>query len=467
MADAEPPQPSGERVSLREILAGRRGRLLIALLFTEFGAAVQSTAYSSVLPIVSNDLGGAQLYGATLVAGTFTTILVLAFGSGPFARFGPAGSLLLATVGYVIGVGLQVGAVSMAMVLAGNIVRGLAGGLWAGFGLSALGALYDDALRPRVVGLFAVMWLLPSLVGPVANSAITIAVGWRAAMAWPAVLVLCGRFLIGRHVSMIPWEKSSSGRLQIPSTLVLLGGLIVAAAAPAPHNHYGVLMLLVGLTAAMVAALRIVRGQVGDDRLRRLTMTVMFLLCWAFFGSNNIVSLAAINALGYGIVAASTAVGVGVLGWAITGMRPISIDARLGDTQIVGLAILVGALVLLSVSLLALTGVPALTLLIAAWAAGGIGMGLAYNRIFSESVDRLPAEKTYIGAVAVEFADECGQAIGTLMTGGTYSLASTLGIDATRSLGTAFGILAAAALAGVIVRITRQHFPRPLTGISP
>jgi MFS family permease len=152
------------------------------LLFTEFGGAVQSTAYSSVLPIVSNSIGGAQLYGATLVAGIFTTILVLALGPGPFARLRPGNSLLLATAGFVVGVALTVGAVSMVMVLAGTIIRGLAGGFLAGFGLTALGALYGDDLRPRVVGLFAVMWLLPSLIGPVANSAITIAFGWRSAM---------------------------------------------------------------------------------------------------------------------------------------------------------------------------------------------------------------------------------------------------------------------------------------------
>lgn len=444
---------SDEHASLRAIFAGRRGRLLIALLFTEFGGAVQSTAYSSVLPIVSNDLGGAQLYGATLVAGMFTAILVLAVGPGPFARFGPGGSLLLATALFVLGVGLEFGAVSMAMVLAGTIVRGLAGGLLAGFGLTALGALYGDDLRPRVVGLFAVMWLLPSLVGPVANSAITVAFGWRAAMGWPALLVLFGRFLIGRHVSMIPWERSSSRSLQVPPALVLLGGLILAAAAPAPQSLAGVVMLLVGVAVATVASLRIVRSQVGADRRRLFTMVVMFVLCMAFFGGNGIVSLAAINGLGYGIVAGSAAVGVGLFGWAVTGMRPISFDARLGDPQTLGLAMLVVALGLVSASLLALTGTAALTLLIGAWALGGLGMGLAYNRVFSESVDRLPPEQVYVGAIAVTFAETSGHAIGTLLSGGTYSLATSLRVASHISTGVAFGLLAAAALIGVMVRI--------------
>lgn len=455
-------RPPASETSLRAIFAGRRGRLLIALLVAEFGGAVQSTAYSSVLPVVSHDLGGAQLYGATLVAGTFTMILILAVGPRPFAQFGPAQSLLLATAGFVVGVGLTVGAVSMVMVLAGTIIRGLAGGLLAGFGLTALGALYDDDLRPRVVGLFAVMWLLPSLVGPALNSVLTLGFGWRTAMGWPAVLVLLGRFLIGRHVAMIPWERSTSRSLSLLPALTLLAGLIVAAVAPAPHNRAGIVMLVVGVAVATASTVHILRNQVGSDRRRLLTMGVMFALCMAFFGGNGLISLAAISGLGHGIVGGSAAVGAGLLGWAVTGMRPVGVDSRIGDPQVLGLIMLIAALGLISASLLALTGTRAFALLVGAWAFGGIGMGLAYNRVFSESVDRLPPERTYVGAVAVEFAETSGNAIGTLLSGGTYSLATALGIPSHRSTGVAFAVLAVAAVCGVVVRIRRQRRRAPI-----
>lgn len=445
--------------SLRAIFAGRRGRLLAALLIAEFGIAVHSTAYSSVLPIVSNDLGGDRLYGATLVAGTFATIMILAVGPGPFSRLGPAGSLLLSTVLFVIGTVLTVAAVSMGMILAGSVIRGLGAGLFAGFGLTALGTLYDDAMRPRVVGLFAVMWLLPSIVGPVANSAMTIAIGWRAAMGWPALLVLLGRMLIGRHISMIPSERTSSPSLQMPYALLLLGGLVLAAAAPAPHNSAGVCMLIAGIGIAIIASLRIMHRQVGSERRRLLTMVAMFLLCFGFFGGSDIISLAAINGLGYGIIAGSAAMGVGLLGWSVTGMRPLSVDARLGDPQIVGLVLLIVALGLVSGSLLALAGTMAVSLLIGTWLFGGIGMGLAYNRIFSESVDGLAPERVYVGAIAVEFSETSATAIGTLFSGGSYSLATALDVTPHISIGVAFGVLAVVTLVGVLVRGVRQYHP--------
>jgi hypothetical protein len=70
--------------SLRAVFRGRRGRLLAALLLAEFGAAVQSVAYSTVLPLASRELDGSALYGATLAAGSLATVAVLAAGPRVF-----------------------------------------------------------------------------------------------------------------------------------------------------------------------------------------------------------------------------------------------------------------------------------------------------------------------------------------------------------------------------------------------
>lgn len=51
--------------------------------------------------------------------------------------------------------------------------------------LGAIETLYDDRERPRVFGLFALVWLLPSVVGPPLNAVITDWIDWRWALAWP------------------------------------------------------------------------------------------------------------------------------------------------------------------------------------------------------------------------------------------------------------------------------------------
>jgi hypothetical protein len=47
--------------SLRAVLAGDRGRLLVGLLFAEFGTAIQAVAEAAVLPLASRELHGASL----------------------------------------------------------------------------------------------------------------------------------------------------------------------------------------------------------------------------------------------------------------------------------------------------------------------------------------------------------------------------------------------------------------------
>lgn len=108
---------------------------------------------------------------------------MLATGPGPLGRLDSTRTLVLGTALFLGGVGLLATAVSMIWILVGMVLRGLAAGLLTSFGLTAIGALYEDALRPRVMGLFAVVWLLPSLAGPALNAAIAIAFGWRAATA--------------------------------------------------------------------------------------------------------------------------------------------------------------------------------------------------------------------------------------------------------------------------------------------
>jgi hypothetical protein len=54
-------QGTTSRASLRVVFAGRRGRLLAALLLAEFAAAVQGIAYATVLPLAAQELDGGAL----------------------------------------------------------------------------------------------------------------------------------------------------------------------------------------------------------------------------------------------------------------------------------------------------------------------------------------------------------------------------------------------------------------------
>lgn len=449
--------PAG--VTVRALFAGRRGRLLAALLFTEFGGAVQSIAFSTVLPIASNALHGTALYGATLGAGTFASILVLAVGAAPLARLSPAALLGTATGLFVVGTALSVGATAMVMLLAGSLVRGVAAGMLAGFGLSALGGLFEGEARVRVYGLFAVVWLLPSVVGPVANAALTVAFGWRAALAWPAVLVVLGRVLISRDLNLVPWQRSTAPRPSSTWTVTLLAGLLLAGLATRTHGVVGIAMLAGGCSVAAAATLQILRVQLAAEPARLGRTVLLFLLCLAFFGGTGIASLAVVSGFGFGVVAAAAVVGVAVLGWSVTGLVSQRVTRAVPVPQVLGMSLVAAGQLAALVTQIALAGAAALALLVVGFVVTGIGMGLAYPRISSSAMDNLPPEHLFPVATAVEFAELSGTAIGAFVGGGTYSLARSFQLAPTTALTWSFALLAALASVGAVLARTLSREP--------
>ncbi|MBB3676811.1 MFS transporter [Modestobacter versicolor] len=440
--------------SLRAVFAGRRGRLLVALLLAEFAAAVQGIAYATVLPLASRELDGSRLYGATLTAGTLVTVLVLAAGPGVTARLSPRATLLVATLVYVAGVVLAATAPAMGWLLAGSALRGLAGGLLAAFGLSAIGGLYDDALRPRVMGLFSLVWLLPSLVGPPLNASIAVWADWRWAMAWPAAVVIVARALMGRDVGLIPWQTGRRA-VAVGTGVLVVAGLVLATLATG-SGGWGVPLLVGGLLLAGAGSVRVLARATAGDRPRTWVLICFTGLVVAFFTADGLVPLAVVEGLDRGVVASAVAVTAGLVAWSVAGARPPR-PGRRPDPAALGAALLCLALVAAALSQTGLlAGSAALALLVGAWAVGGLGMGLGYTRLSARSFDDLAPEQVSTVATAVAFAETTAVALGSLLGAGTYSLATSAGAGDRPAIGAAFGLAALVAVgAGLVTRRPR------------
>lgn len=430
--------------SLRAVFAGRRGRLLVALLLAEFAGAVQGIAYATVLPLAARELDGGRLYGATLAAGALVTVLVLAAGPGLTARLSPRATLLVATLLYVGGVALAATAPAMGWLLAGSALRGLAGGLLVAFGLSAIGGLYDDMLRPRVMGLFSLVWLLPSLVGPPLNAAIAVWTDWRWAMAWPAAVVVLARLLMGRDVGLVPWQ---AGRrpVAVGTGLVVVAGLVLATLATG-SGYWGLPLLAGGLLVAGAGSVRVLDRATDGDRARSWVLRCFTGLVVAFFAADGLVPLAAVEGLGHGVVAGAVAIAAGLVTWSVAGARPPR-PGRRPDPATLGIAVLCPALAALGLTQTGLLSpTPALALLVGAWAVGGLGMGLTYPRLTAQAFDGLAPDRVAAVATAVAFAETAAVVMGSLLGGGTYSLGTSLGGGVRPSIGVALALAAVVAV---------------------
>jgi len=458
-------RPAGQpRVTIRAIFAGRRGRLLAALLFAEFGSAMQGIAYSSVLPIASRELDGSYLYGAVVVAGSFTTIAVLAFGGGVFTRMGAKSLLLWSTLLYVVGVMLCAGAQTMGWILLGVIVRGLSAGILAGFGLTAIGALYEDSLRHRVLGLYAIVWLLPTLAGPTMNALVTVMFGWRAAMAWPAFLIVFARVLIGRDVVLVPWNRGVDRKLgsPVPGALLLVG-LILCAVAPNVGGVLAVAMVCFGLLASIIISIRLLFDQVGISRFRFRRTVAFFGLCLAYFGASIAVPLAVIADYRFGILASSVAVGSSLITWSLSGLLAGAVDRWVREPIAMGMILLaLGLMLMLSARVYFGVGTTSFVILVSSWSVSGFGMGLAYPRLSSKVMDEMETGSVHKAAIAVQFAESSGYAVGVIVGGGLYSLMSSLGVGVTTSLNLSLLLLIIATVgSGCVLRVSMPRAELP------
>ncbi|GAA4159057.1 MFS transporter [Gryllotalpicola daejeonensis] len=443
MSDTSAAQPP--TATLRTVFAGPRGRLLIALLISEFGGAVQGIAYSTVLPLAASDLGGSALYGATLAAATLSSLFVLALGPGLTVRLGFSNAIGVATVLFVIGAALSALAPAMVWVLVANVIRGLSTGIIAGLGYAALGSLYEDALRPRVFGLFAFMWLVPSLVGPLVNAGIASAAGWRWAMVWPAALVIGGRLLMWRSVAIIPRQEGGA-RL---SPLIGFGAVVAFALASWASSGHGALAwagYAIGLGGAIALSFVLIVHASGGSRRRVVTIAAFFGSCVIYFAAESVMPLSVVTGLGGSVLAGGLVVGVAGVCWSLLGLVPVRESSRVFGRAPIGVVLVGLGMVAMAAAVLsgsARVGVP---LALGAGALVGIGMGMAYTVQSAANFNALEPTRVAVIASAVAFAETGSVTVGSLLTGGSYSLATSSGAHAVPTLAVGFAVLAGLAV---------------------
>jgi MFS family permease len=449
--------------SLRAVFAGDRGRLLVGLLFAEFGAAIQAVAEAAVLPLASRELHGAPLYGATVAGPALSAILFAILGPSLTRRLGPRGVLLWSTLVYVAGVLLAVLAPAMSFVLAGRILQGAAAGLLSAFGLNALGALYEDAIRTRVIATFSIVWLLPSVVGPVVNAVVASLAGWRWAMAWPAVVVIAARIVIGRRASLLPAPERGAAA-PVASGVVVLAALALAAAAPGLPAPLRVPVWAAALLVAGAAGWAVLRRLTARSGARMLNLAIFGGMILTYFGGEALLSLGLIEVAGVGVVGASIAFAAGAATWSVFGLRPAAPRLRPAMARIGAALVTAAAAALAAVMLPAAAGPLALLVGVLAWGSAGAGMGSAWPILGAAVFDAADEAEVPPLSAASAFVQAAAGAAASLLGGGFYSVtAGTLpppvGIGGGFALVAAVGV---ATFAAAVVQARTRARRRPL-----
>ncbi|TLM83078.1 MFS transporter [Pseudarthrobacter sp. NamE5] len=428
-----------------------------------FLAAFESLAVTTIMPLVSRGLGGANLY-ALAFAGPLATGVIGMVAAGNWSdRRGPTAPLYTSVALFVAGLLIAGTSVSMPALVTGRLVQGLGGGALTVALYVLVARIYPGALHPRIFAAFSAAWVVPSLVGPFAAGIVAQVFSWHWVFLGVVGLVVPALAMIApvlrslapevAEAGMTPWAVGRLAWAALAAVAVL--GLNLSAEVDIPGIPAATAVLA---AAAVGVALLAVRPLVPHGTLtaRRGLPSVILtrgLASAAFFGAEVYLPYLLIEQYAFSPTFAGLTLTAGALAWA----GASAVQGRLGGRLPHRTAVGIGALMVLAAVVLALATAalhwPA-AVAIAGWIFAGGGMGLLYPRLSVMTLALSSKENEGFNSSAMSISDSLGGALALATTGIVFAAFTTTA----GSFAGVFGLAAVVAAAAAIVapRVTAK-----------
>ena len=428
-----------------------------------FLAAFESLAVTTIMPLVSRELNGGNLY-ALAFAGPLATGVIGMVGAGNWSdRRGPAMPLYASVALFVLGLLIAGTSASMPMLVAGRLVQGLGGGALTVALYVLVARFFPGPLHPRIFAAFSAAWVVPSLVGPFAAGLVAQVFSWHwvflgvVGLVIPALAMIvpvlrglddtaAGEPADAPSRSVPPWALARLGWAALAAIAVL--GLNLSADLSIPALPAATALLA---SAAVVLALVAVRPLVprGTLTARRGLPSVILargLASASFFGAEVYLPYLLIDQYAFPPTLAGLTLTGGALAWA----GAAAVQGRLGSRLPHQSAVQTGSLMVLAAVLLALATTalhwPA-AIAIAGWVLAGGGMGLLYPRLSVMTLALSTKDNEGFNSSAMSISDSLGGALSLATTGIVFAAFPT----AVQSFAGVFAFTAAIGLGAVLV----------------
>lgn len=396
--------------------------LAVGIVSLEFAAAVTGFVASTLLPVVADDLGARNSLALLTAGATLGLFVALPVASRVLRLLGAPGTLGTGMLVYVGGLALAATAQTAWVFALGQFANGLASGLLAVFGISSAIRHLDERLRIRVVAASSAMWILPALVGPAATLGLEHLVGWRWTLLVPVPFVLFGRLLVVRAVRDDPPDESAHRPLARTLLIPLGAAGVVLSTGWWP-------LAIVGAAVALAGLITILPG--GTARFRPGTpaaLGTMVLFAVGYFGADSLITVLLTSGLRMSLGQAAVVLGAAPLAWGVTSLLATRFASARNEhrfpTAGLGLAAL-GTAVLAAGLVVAVPFAVA----VAAWAVGGIGVGLAYPGLYIRATTAGTSGFTAAELATAVITAECtGQLLGRAVGGALSSADSPSGL---------------------------------------
>lgn len=434
---------------------GLRG-LTIGLVLTVTLVAFEALAVATALPAAEDDLGDLYLYGWAFSAFLLMSLVGIAFAGDRSDIGGPAYPFAAGLV--LFGIGLLVGglAPSMGVLVAGRAVQGLGAGAIPAVSYVVIGRAYPEALRARMLALYATAWVVPGLVGPGVAGAVAEYVSWRLVflgiipfIAVAAVLAVPPLRALG------PPAATSQRKSLVPaSALLALAAGLVLAALTTGSVYFGPPLAVAGLALGYRPFRSLMPA--GLVRMRHglpAAVAGIAILNFAFFGADAFVPLMLTDVRGHSTVVAGLVITVATLTWTSGTWLMERAGERLGRARLIRAGMVLVAIG--TVVLLPVVGSAPVALAAVAWAIAGFGIGMAYPGFSLAALSATPEGQEGAVATSVKIAEFLAAAAGAGLAGAIVGAGDAADWLA-GSLALTFVLMAAACLPGIYAAMRLQ-----------
>ena len=427
--------------------------LAVGLVLAVMLVAFEVTAVITALPTITDELGGDSLYGVSLAAYTLATLVSLVAAGELADRYGPTVPFTVNIVLFVVGLVVGATANSMVLIVIGRTLQGAGTGGFPPIAYVLVKRAFPDDRQAAMYAFLSAGWVLPSLFAPAISGWITESFGWRW-LFWAIIplAVAVGVLAVRPMRDYGPVESSGpAAPSRVPTAVaaaVGIGALVIGLQVE--KVAVAIVTSLIGTVVMVVALRRLLPAGFGRARSGLPALiAVRMSATAAFLGVDSFVPLAAdriheVSPLKQGFVIIGAALTWTVGQWYRVrrpGRNPVS-------------AIRIGFLVMLLGILLVTPVLSAswpLPVTFAAWAVGGLGMGLLFNPSTIAAMSYATEGNEGLVSSQVNLADSVGFSLMGGIGGATVAIAERTSWPLRDALGLNFALAAAMTLVGVAV----------------
>lgn len=408
-----------------------------------FLAAIQSLAVTTVMPLVSADLGGEALY-AVAFSGTLATSVIGMVAVGAWCdRSTPIAPLATAVLLFVLGLLVAGFAPSMEVLVAGRLLQGLGTGGQTVALYVVVARVFPAGMHGRVFAAFSAAWVVPSLIGPSLAGAVAQFLHWRWVFLGVAALTAAAFALVwlrlrGRDLATSHPDRSAVATRLLWALLVAAGALALSLAGETGPWMPVVIAASVLVVVASVRPLLPRRTLLAGRGLPSVVL-MRALIAGSLFGAEIYLPKLLIDEYGFSPVWAGLGLTAAALLWAAGAAAQGRWGDALGNSRItlLGTALLFAATATATAT--ALWHLDPVVLVVG-WSLGGAGMGLMYPRITVLTLAYSTPQNQGFNSSALSISDSIGSAV----------VIATMGIVFTALSGTGAGFSAVFAIAAAL-----------------